>query len=64
MMVLGRSQCREGGAENDGSGECKYCLAEHFYLLVAPILLVALSYERLSIVFIPGSRKMRREGSP
>jgi len=40
MMVLGRSQCREGGAENNGSGERKYCLAEHFYLLVAPILLL------------------------
>ena len=30
IMVLGRSQCREGGAENNGYGKRKCCLAEHF----------------------------------
>ena len=53
-MVLGRSQCREGGAENDGNGKRKCCLAEHFYLPVDLCNAIALSYERLSLVFIPG----------
>jgi hypothetical protein len=30
MKVLGRSQCREGGAENNSNGKRKCCLAEHF----------------------------------
>jgi len=57
MMLLGRSQCREGGAENNCSGERKCCLAEHF---LSPGELRdgrTLSYERLPIVFIPNSRK-------
>ena len=56
MMLLGRSQCREGGAENNCSGERKCCLAEHF---LSPGELRdgrTHSYERLPIVFIPSSR--------
>ena len=49
MKVLGRSQCREGGAENNCGGKRK-CLAEHFISRNA----IALSYERLPMVFIPG----------
>jgi hypothetical protein len=55
-MVLGRSQCREGGAENNGNGKRKCYLAEHFCLPVdrAGHNAVALSYERPPLVFIPG----------
>jgi hypothetical protein len=33
-MVLGRGRRRESGAENGCNGNCKFCLAQHFYLLV------------------------------
>jgi predicted RNase H-like nuclease len=52
MKVLGRSQCREGGAENNCSGKRK-CFAEHFYLPVDLCNALALSYECLPMVFIP-----------
>jgi hypothetical protein len=32
-MVLSRSRSREGVAENDCDGNCKFCLAQHFFLL-------------------------------
>ena len=44
-MVLGRSQCREGGAENNGNGKRKCCLAEHFFIsrLTARDIMLSLS---------------------
>jgi hypothetical protein len=53
IMVLGRSQCREGAAENNCSGKRKCCLAKHFFISRLTFA-VALSYERLAMVFIPG----------
>jgi hypothetical protein len=32
-MMLGRSRRREGGAENNCSGQHNFCLAEHFLSL-------------------------------
>ena len=61
-MVLGRGQCREGGAENNGNGKHKRCLAEHFFLPVdrAGHNAVALSYGTPTAGVY--SRPMRRSG--
>jgi hypothetical protein len=43
MKVLGRSQCREGGAENNYSGKRKRCLAEHFFISRLTFVMLSLS---------------------
>jgi hypothetical protein len=43
MMVLGRSQCREGGAENNCSGKRKCCLVEHFFISRLTFVMLSLS---------------------